>query len=233
MGTNASWMSSPDDIQGRNAVEAIFEDIRHAIERGDVELGQRLPGENALAAHYGVSRPVVREALRCAATLGLTTTKNGSGTYVRARSPRPELNFGDFSTRDLMEARPFIEPPASAWAAIRRSESQMESILSLCERMESEYDPEKWVQLDSEFHVLISVASGNRVFSSIINDAREALEKQSQIVNLVAHGREDSNVEHRRVAEAIDRQDSDAARLAMRAHLLRVEGVMRPMIFEG
>lgn len=227
---NASWMSSPVELRGRNAFEAIFESIRDSIEQGSLEVGQRLPSENALAAHYGVSRPVVREVLRSTAALGLTSTKSGSGTYVRASRPRPELNFGAFSTQDLIEARPFIEPPASAWAAKRRTDEQMTRLMILCDGMESEQDPEKWVKLDSEFHCLIAEASGNKVFASVIDNIREALQKQSQIVNLVAQGKIDSNVEHRRIAEAIAREDSGVARHEMQEHLLRVEGVMRPLI---
>ena len=81
MSLSDSWTARPAAINRQNAAEAVFEDLRGAIESGELPLGTRLPSEAALAERYGVSRPIVREALRSAQTLGLTQTR---GVYAMA-----------------------------------------------------------------------------------------------------------------------------------------------------
>src|SRR3712207_4043406 len=174
----------------------IFEDIRSAIQSGQLAVGTRLPSEALLAERYGVSRPIVREALRSVQALGLTETRTGSGTYVVADTPRLEFVYGSFSARDLMEARPCIEVPAAGWAARRRTEHQLVTLLELCEAMDEEEEPHQWVLLDSRFHAVIAEASGNAVFVKIVADVREALTRQSEVVNLISDRRVASNEEH-------------------------------------
>lgn len=226
------WFSTTREVPRVNAAESILADLRDGIQRNEIEIGSRLPSEVELAKHYGVSRPVVREALRSAQALGLTKTRMGSGTFVVSSAPKPQLRFGNYSTRDLMESRPAIETPSARLAAIRRDESQASELLAICDQMDREIQPRAWVQLDSLFHVLIAAASGNAVFSTVVSDTREALSQQSEIINLVAHRREASNIEHREIAEAIVAQDAERAMKAMQVHLEYVEAVVRPMMDE-
>jgi DNA-binding FadR family transcriptional regulator len=154
----------------------------------------------------------------------------GSGTYVLNASPASELNYGGYSARDLIEARPFIEVPAAGWAALRRSAEQLANLLKLCDKMDRQTDPQKWELLDSEFHCAIAEASGNTVFSKIVADAREALIQQSELVNLMSGRREASNVEHRLIVEAIEAGSETDARAAMEAHLSKVKTAVTTII---
>lgn len=224
------WVDRPVAISRKNAAESVFDDLRAAIESGDLALGARLPSEAALAARYGVSRPVVREALRSTQALGLTRTRTGSGTYVTASSPAPTLTYGSYSARDLMEARPFIEVPAAGWAAQRRTPDQLAALRTLCDRMDAEDDPHAWTDLDSRFHSAIAEASGNGLFAGVVADAREALSQQSEVINLVAHRREASNAEHRRILDAIDAGLPHVARDCMAAHLSEVAQVLTGLL---
>lgn len=217
------WVSNSTPVNRKNAAEIVFEDIRSAIATGSLQIGIRLPSEAKLAEKYSVSRPIVREALRSLQTLGLTHTRTGSGTYVLKSSPGPELSYGGYSASDLIEARPFIEVPAAGWAATRHTQDQIEKILDICERMDRQTDLHKWVLLDTEFHSMIATASGNTVFANIVADARDALSRQSELVNLMAGRRTASNIEHRQIAEAIKSGSQERARLAMQNHLGQVE----------
>ncbi|MCX2697438.1 MULTISPECIES: FadR/GntR family transcriptional regulator [Ochrobactrum] len=217
------WVSNSTPVNRKNAAEIVFEDIRSAITTGRLQIGIRLPSEAKLAEKYSVSRPIVREALRSLQTLGLTHTRTGSGTYVLKSSPGPELSYGGYSASDLIEARPFIEVPAAGWAATRHTQDQIEKILDICERMDRQTDLHKWVLLDTEFHSMIATASGNTVFANIVADARDALSRQSELVNLMAGRRTASNIEHRQIAEAIKSGSQERARLAMQNHLGQVE----------
>ncbi len=188
MSLSDSWTARPAAINRRNSGEAVFEDLRGAIESGELSLGTRLPSEAALAERYGVSRPIVREALRSAQTLGLTQTRNGSGTFVIATAPSPEVTYGAYSARDLMEARPVIEVPAAGWAARRRRTINSE-FTELCADMKREKAPDKWVSWTPASTASSPEASDNAVFIKVVLDARDALATQSQLINLVAHRR--------------------------------------------
>lgn len=220
------WSASKTPVNRQNATEAVFQDLREAIRSGRLPVSTRLPSEAKLAEKYGVSRPMIREALRSLQTLGLTRSRTGSGSFVIAATPS-DPDYGIYSARDLIEARPFIEVPAAGWAALRRSGAQRDALLANCDRMDGCTDPLDWVRLDSEFHSLIAEASGNALFARIVADAREALARQSELLNLSGNRREASNQEHRIIADAISAGDSEASRAAMQAHLDAVERTMR------
>ncbi len=207
----------------RNATEAVLEDLCTAIEAGDLPVGAKLPPEAALAERYGVSRSVIREALRSCQTLGLTSTKTGSGTVVvasHAASPR----YGKFSARDLIEARPYIEVPAAGWAARRRTDAQLTDLTRINDAMQAETDTARWVQLDTEFHLGIAQASGNEVFTTVVAAIRDALGQQSRILNAAfAERKSASNAEHGRILRAIAAGDYADASECMRRHLDKVE----------
>lgn len=227
MGGNLSdWLTDKAPIHRKNAAEVVFEDLRGAIVSGKIEVGTRLPSEEKLARTYGVSRPIIREAMRSLQTLGLTRSRSGSGSFVIAAQQRSELAYGDISARDLDEARPHIEIPAAGWAALRRSPDQVKALLHLCDQMEVHVDSLKWVQMDSDFHTLIATASQNALFARIVAESRDAMMQQSELVNLLAHRRVASNDEHRRIADAIAAGSEAQARAAMADHLDLVKQAM-------
>lgn len=211
--------------QPENAAETVFEDLRGAILAGQLPVGTRLPSEAKLAERYGVSRPIIREAMRSLQTLGLTRSRSGSGSFVISDRQSPELAYGHYSARRLIRRGPSSDPSAG-WAALRRSPEQMARLLQLCDSMERQEDALKWVRLDSDFHCLIAEAAQNAVFARIVTDSRDALMMQSELVNMMADRRLTSNEEHRRIAQAIRAGSEDAARAAMRDHLNEVEQAM-------
>lgn len=202
-----------------SATEAVVGAIRQDIEGGTYAVGDKLNSEAALAVHYGVSRPVIREALRECAALGLTETKTGRGTFVVASSVATGLQFGKYSVRDLVEARPHIEIPAAELAARRRSPADLQHLAEVVRTMMREADPEAWVRLDMTFHWAIARASGNKVFESVVGELRDALAHQSAALSAVADRQRLSNEEHLRILAAIERGDAAAAAMAMTDHL--------------
>lgn len=222
----ADWLNEKTPIARKNAAEVVFEDLRGAIMSGQVPVGSRLPSEEKLARTYGVSRPIIREAMRSLQTLGLTRSRSGSGSFVIAAVQRSELAYGDISARDLDEARPHIEIPAAGWAALRRDDAHVTALLHLCDQMDAHVESLKWVQMDSDFHTLIATASQNALFARIVSESRDAIMQQSELVNLLAHRRVASNEEHRRIALAIAAGSEDDARAAMADHLELVKKAM-------
>lgn len=200
----------------------MFNAIRQEIESGRLEVGSKLSSEATLSQQYAVSRSVIREALRSCTALGLTVTKTGKGTFVVANKVANDLTLGQYSARDLTEARPHIEVPAAGLAAERRSDEELETLRHIVAAMSTETDPESWVALDSSFHAAIARASRNKVFASVVADIRDALAHQSETLNMVADRQHASDVEHQDILAAIEAGSAEKARAAMARHLQAV-----------
>jgi GntR family transcriptional regulator, transcriptional repressor for pyruvate dehydrogenase complex len=209
----------PAPLARLSAAEAVFNAIRQDIESGVVPVGSKLSSEATLSQQYGVSRSVIREALRSCTALGLTVTKTGKGTFIVADKVANDLTLGQYSARDLTEARPHIEVPAAGLAAERRTVKELETLRNIVAAMATETDPESWVALDSSFHAAIARASGNKVFASVVADIREALAHQSETLNMVADRQHASDIEHQDILAAIEAGSPEAASKAMAHHL--------------
>ena len=223
MGLSDSWADRQPKTVRVGAAEAVLTDLRTDIESGELPVGTKLPAEAALAARYGVSRSVVREALRSSTALGLTETHTGKGTFVIADRAKSDLTFGTYSASELREARPHIEVPAAGLAALRRTDEQLARLRDLVDSMDAETDPAAWVRLDATFHLTISEASGNKVFAAVFGEIRDALRQQSTAINTLPQRQQTSGIEHRAIVDAIAGGSYEAAANAMADHLRIVD----------
>ncbi|GAA0517148.1 GntR family transcriptional regulator [Saccharopolyspora subtropica] len=211
-------------------MEAVLAHLRGAIERGEYAIGDKLPAEASLSKEFEVSRSVVREALRGLQALGLTVSRTGKGTFVVSNEPVDNPTFGPYSARDLLEVRRHVEVPAAGYAARRHTSDHLDVLTELLERMDRETDNTAWVALDSLFHITIAQASGNPVFGKVIEEIRDALARQSALLNQLGDRRPASNHEHRVLVEAISSGDENAATEAMTEHLAHVESALTNIV---
>ncbi|KDN20493.1 FadR/GntR family transcriptional regulator [Amycolatopsis rifamycinica] len=211
-------------------MEAVLAHLRSSIERGEYAVGGKLPSEAALSREFEVSRSVVREALRGLQALGMTESKTGKGTFVTATGPADNPTFGPYSARDLIEVRRHVEIPVAGYAAVRRSQDDLDLLAHLLDRMEAETDNTAWVALDSLFHITIAQASGNPVFGKVIEEIRDALARQSAFLNQLGDRRRRSDAEHREIVTAIADGSESAAVAAMTAHLQHVEATLTSIV---
>lgn len=209
----------PAPLHRVSAAEAAFQALKTLISSDAVSIGDRLPGEIELSKRFGVSRSILREALGACATLGLTETRTGSGTFVVSKTEHPKLTFGGYSAADLVEARHHIEIPAAGYAAERRTPEQLEQLGSYIERMRETTDLRTWVKLDGQFHSAIAEASGNPVFAAMVVSMRYALDPQSEFLNITKARRAASDAEHERIFEAIAAGSSSEAQAAVALHI--------------
>lgn len=230
MSLSDSWTAGQSEFTRLSASEAVLADLRSAIEKGDLEVGAKLPSEAAMASRYGVSRSVVREALRSCETLGLTKTYTGRGTFVVADRVAGDLTMGDYSSRDLVEARPYFEVPAAGLAAQRRTDEQCKELRRMLGVMEKTKEPAALGSLDAEFHAAIAQASGNKLFVSVLAQIRAAVARQSETLTVIAHRREDSHREHRAIVDAIADGSLERAQSEMAAHLAAVSASVSGLI---
>ncbi|MGW4241596.1 FadR/GntR family transcriptional regulator [Nocardia sp. NPDC004722] len=209
-------------VQRIGATEAVFRRLKGLITGGEYAVGDRMPGEIALAKEFGVSRPVVREALQACAILGLTETRTGRGTFVISTEENTRLTFAGIDAGDLIEARRLVEIPAAGFAAERHTPEQLNHLFSLLDTLAATTDPAEWVRHDGELHTAIAAASGNKMLTAMVADTRRALDVQSEFLNRTQDRRADSDREHEAIVRAIEARSPEEARRAMAEHLERV-----------
>jgi DNA-binding FadR family transcriptional regulator len=148
--------------------------IEERILDRSLRTGDTLPSENDLARQFGVNRSTVREAIRELEIQGLLGRARGA---KRLRVTRPAhhhvsggvsraLALHDVTFMELWEAMMAIEPAAAQYAALRRTNEQLQSLLKACAHFEGDaLDTEAAVAAVVEFFTAVAEASGNQVLA--------------------------------------------------------------------
>ena len=127
-------------MEKENLAQKIAEELRNMIlEEHIYQYGEKLPNENELSRHLGVSRTTLREGIRILASEGVLEVKRGRGTFVAEEVDQivnSRIEIQDFSNmkitlRDLYEARMIFEPEAVALACKRATDEEIKQILAL------------------------------------------------------------------------------------------------------
>ena len=140
-----------------------------------------MPDELALSERFGVSRTVVREAIKVLASKGLVETRPKVGTQVRPRRSwnlldsdvlawRYEVGPDEGFLDDISEVRSIIEPPAAAFTAERATVDEVDGILAWCSRMEAAAaeDGDDYIDADMAFHTAILDACHNDLLAQLL-----------------------------------------------------------------
>jgi DNA-binding FadR family transcriptional regulator len=213
------------------------------IASGAIAAGAKLPSESELVAEFGVSRTVVREAISQLRARGLVSTQRGIGTFAHARPPGqvefPVARVDPAALAEvlaLLELRISLETEAAALAAQRRSDDQvrrMEAVLETISR--SATGGSDAADAVFEFHLGVAESSGNHFFLDLMRHLGRSIIPRTRIdsagaarLDSVAYVRE-VNREHGDVLRAIVNGDSDAARAAMRTHLVNSRERLRAL----
>ena len=96
-----------------------------------MQVNDRPPSEAELSRRFGVSRPIVCEALGRLQALGLTEARAGRGTFVASSVTKLTITFGQYSASDLNEIRRRVEVPAARLAALRRTSEDIQLLASI------------------------------------------------------------------------------------------------------
>jgi GntR family transcriptional repressor for pyruvate dehydrogenase complex len=212
--------------------ERVAESILERIVGGGLQPGDKLPSERELGEQFGVSRTVVREAVRGLTGRGLVTVRSGSGLRVAAIDPAAVSeslalllrSHHAFDYRHVHEVRVMLEVETAGVAAERATDAEIEHLRRAAEAMERADGFEDAALRDLEFHRAIAGATHNPfylVLHDAIGDALVAVRRE----NHARGGREDAVASHRQIIEHVAAHDRPAAEAAMRHHLEIVEKI--------
>lgn len=227
----SSTLRSKAGRGNRNLANLLWEEFEHKIRQGLLQAGEKLPTESELVRNYDVSRTVVREAISKLQAAGLVETRHGIGTFVIAsrNSPSPVLSAHELTESvdvlAVLELRISLETEAAGLAAQRRSPQDLETMRTALQAFESAFAQGKGTsEHDLAFHLSITHATGNRYFREILEHFGHLLIPRNRITSINTSPRDPDyllrvNREHEEIFSAIERQDADSARAAMRIHL--------------
>ncbi|GII03737.1 FadR/GntR family transcriptional regulator [Planobispora takensis] len=221
-----------EPVRRTRAFEDVIAQIERRIADDGLTVGDRLPGERQLAEQLQVSRASVREAMRVLETLGVISSQAGRGPDAGAvLTSRPagaladllrlHVGLSSLSMREVAETRMMIEQWAVRHAAGRASPAHLERLREAIGRMERAATPEEFVLHDAEFHLTVAELSGNRLLAATMQALRATV--RTYAVRAVRRlGTTDLLMDdHRKIYEAIETGDPEAAATAIAGHLAR------------
>ncbi len=200
---------------------------------GELQPDSLLPNELNLAQQFGVSKPVIREAINFLEAKGLVHVRPRVGTRICDPSNwvlndpillkwRMEESPGKKLVSNLLEVRTIIEPIATDLAAQRATTEDIEKIFCALQAMEAAEDIESHIKADIDFHLALIEACGNDLLVSSLRPVVIHILDSSfrQFIHSFTAAQESVPV-HRAVAEAIKDRDSEKAVNAMRKLISR------------
>lgn len=213
--------------------DAVVRDLEQRILEGSLKPGDQLPPERDLATELGVSRSSVREAIQKLVSRGMLYARQGEGTFVTDRldagfsDPWEEMLRDHPSVReDLLEFRHLLEAKAAECAARRATEADRERIQGCLQQLEETFlgdDLDLQVDKDLAFHQAIAEASHNAIIghltASLLKLTRDHIQKNLSELMRLPEAKELLRQQHRRVWSAIDRGETESARLAAAEHI--------------
>jgi GntR family transcriptional repressor for pyruvate dehydrogenase complex len=210
--------------------EEVISQLREMIHRGQLRPGDRLPPERDLAKLLGVSRPTLRAGIRSLAAIGVLQSRQGAGTFVVKGEGPPSLDSGPlrlmaslhgFTPAEMFEARQSLEMAIAGLAAERATGEQMAAMAEAIAGMYASLDePEQFLVHDMGFHQTVAAASGNRILTSLMNMVAAILfDMRSKTIKRARDLKESAEM-HWHVYRAIRDRNPEAARIAMRNHLM-------------
>lgn len=198
------------------------------IQENDLKPGDMLPAEMTLARQLGVSRPLIREAIRSLTALGVLTTANGKGTTICPVSSYGlttllewAVTIQGVSTLGVLQIREGLEVEAASLAAENRTDAEAAELDRLLGEMGAALtDADRYASLDLQFHLTIARASRNGLLSAFTDALRHVAIQTMTAGGKIATADEWAQIQrcHEDLVASIAARDAARARNAMLEH---------------
>lgn len=222
--------------------EQVARQLQELIMTGALKPGDRLPPERELVEQLGVSRVVIREAMKTLEGRGLLEVLTGSGTYILQVEPHvisDSINLliqqRAFSFDHLNEIRRMLEIEIAGLAAERarpEDTQPMEQAIIVQEAAAAnlESDPtarDAFVQADLAFHNALAEATQNPLLPLLLESMSDLLMELRWQASSQPGSPQDALDCHRAILAQVKAHNVLASREAMREHLLRAEEFLK------
>jgi GntR family transcriptional repressor for pyruvate dehydrogenase complex len=218
------------NVKQCSAAERIVDNIIQLIRERKLAQGDKLPPERELCQIVGVSRPILREALKALQVLGIIDVRQGSGAFVRQLSPQEIVEHLDVVFHldkslyhDLYEARKILEAETARAACGKMTSEELDAIeRNIREAEECVDDAADFARLDIEMHEMIMQAAGNRVVPVFMRSIMKLSNLARHETNARSEIRLKTAQDHRLILEALKSGNGQAAAEAMALHITNV-----------
>lgn len=210
----------------------VFDFLREQLLEGRIRNGDRLLPERELALQLGVSRPIVREALRALSMMGVVEIRERVGTVVRRPDVSVLSDVFAFSLAqvpdaidDVMQARIALECQAIRLACQRATTADIERMRGALDAIEATvHDAAGGGLADFDFHLSLVRASKSDTLIQLYGAMAGLLTRSHRDRRQLVGDQHDEGMkrtvveDHRRLLEAVIAGDEDAADQALRRH---------------
>lgn len=215
----------------QNLYMEAMQSIKESIFNGEFKPGQALPNESRLSELLGVSRPVLREALRALQIQGLLDIRRGNqgGTFVKDLD---HLSFQDnledlirlrrVSVTELSQARLLIEPEVFRLAASNATDEQLRALGQILEATDTARDIERHLELGFSFHRLVAKACGNVFYALLMDTIMDLMSSFLHNIpsnDIAAFVKLYDQESHTEVYKALADRDGDRAAAKIKNHI--------------
>jgi GntR family transcriptional repressor for pyruvate dehydrogenase complex len=215
-------------VQG-GLVVRVVDEIQRVIVSGQLEPGMKLLPERELADELGVSRTVIREAVRILVAKGLLETKPGVGTIVRQVTSDQiveplslllRTQGESISVEHLHQVRHMLEVEIAGLAALQATGDDVAELTGILDKMETVLDiPEAFVAVDADFHRELARTTHNPLLIILLDSIRDLMQEVRLLVTRHPDLQQKVIPDHRKILERVAANDPDGARQAMEEHL--------------
>ena len=218
--------------RGERLSDRVAAQLQSMVKSNAIQLGEKLPSERELCELLGVSRTVVREAVRSLVAKGLLEVRHGGGTVVRAPDPALAsdmmtmlLGSGkDVAFTHVQEVRRLLEVEIAGLAAERRNDADLARMEAQLQWMvHHASDPERWAEADVAFHAAIATATHNPLYPLLLSSIADMLIEVRRTGISLPDTPGKAYTHHQNVFAHIKAADRVGARKAMQNHLRESE----------
>lgn len=222
----ASEPSDELEIDYRTKVDVAYQQLRRWILSGRLKPGEKLD-QAWLAGHMHVSRTPLRQALLRLASERLIAAEPHRSAVV---APLSLVELEDlYQSRRAMES---MLAEAGAARLTKATLTQMNDVLELQQRAVDQFDPDRFTELDREFHFILYRAAGYGRAFDIIQELRDSSDRYVRFYAVYKDGAAESLIEHRRIARQCADGDIAGVRSEVEHHVLRGLDTLRTLAIE-
>lgn len=211
-------------VARRSVTDEVYDQILAGVIEGELAPGESLPSERQLAEVLGVSRPVVREALKRMTHAGLVEVRQGGSTTVRDYRrnagldllPRLLVHDGELDlavARSILEARRAVGPEIAALAATRGTPELTARLTAAVDAIAAATDPVAMQLHALDFWEHLVDGADSVVFRLMYNSLRAAYEPAVEALAPLLEEEVSQLDGYRQILAAVSAGDAETARV--------------------